>query len=150
MWIGYPKQNYYLALMYRWNIHTQKKFYLSYAWDRKKNCYIQKRGRFLTYTRNCEHKASVATVKSALKIPSRHNGIIPIKIKRHAIKGHMAYFISDQDSKKGKTYTSLMESITSKKEHMLMFLFQTTSNKHITFNKREYVGHPIELPIEDM
>ena len=40
----------------------------------------------------------------------------------------MAYFIRDQDSKKGKTPTdtSLMESITSKKKHMLMFSSQTT------------------------
>ena len=58
-------------------------------------------GRFLTYTRNCEQKANLAVVKSALKIPSRHNGVIPIKIKGYVIKGHMAYFISDQDSKKG-------------------------------------------------
>ena len=54
-------------------------------------------------------------------------------------------------SKKGKTpkYTPLMESITSKEEHMLMFSFQTTPKKHITFNKGEYVGH-LEPPTEDM
>ena len=33
-------------------IDVQKKFSLSYAWDKKKNCYIQKDGRFPTYTRN--------------------------------------------------------------------------------------------------
>ena len=82
-------------------IDVQKKFSLSYAWDRERNCYIQE-GRFPTYTRNCEQKANVANVKSAGKIPPRHNGIIPIMIKGHAIKGHMAYFISDQDSEKGK------------------------------------------------
>ena len=31
-------------------IGIQKKFSLSYAWDKEKNCYIQKDGRFLTYT----------------------------------------------------------------------------------------------------
>ena len=31
-------------------IDVQKKFILSYAWDKEKNCYIQKDGRFLTYT----------------------------------------------------------------------------------------------------
>ena len=31
-------------------IDFQKKFSLSYAWDREKNCYLQKNGRFLTYT----------------------------------------------------------------------------------------------------
>ena len=35
-------------------IDVQKKFSLSYAWDKEKNCYIQKDGRFPTYTRNCE------------------------------------------------------------------------------------------------
>ena len=35
-------------------IDIQKKYSLSYVWDKEKNCYIQKDGRFLTYTRNCE------------------------------------------------------------------------------------------------
>ena len=99
--IGYPKWNYYLASMYRKILPVS----LSYAWDREKNCYIQEEGRFLTYTRNCDQKANVAVVKSALKIPPRHNGTIPSKIKRHVIKGRTAYFISDQDPKKGKTLT---------------------------------------------
>ena len=64
-------------------INVKKKFSLSYTWDREKNCCIQKEGRFLTYTRNCEQKAIVAVVKSALNIPPRHNGLIPIKIKGH-------------------------------------------------------------------
>ena len=34
-------------------IDIQKKFSISYAWDKVKNCYIQKDGTFLTYTRNC-------------------------------------------------------------------------------------------------
>ena len=66
----------------------------------EKNCYIQKDGRFFTYTSNCEQKATTGIVKSTLKIPPRHNGIIPIK--GNTIKGHMAYFISDQDSTKEK------------------------------------------------
>ena len=32
-------------------INIQKKFSISYAWDKAKNCYIQKDGKFLTYTR---------------------------------------------------------------------------------------------------
>ena len=35
-------------------IHIQKKYSLSYAWDKEKNCYIQEAGKFLTYTVNCE------------------------------------------------------------------------------------------------
>ena len=82
-------------------IDIQKKFSLSYAWAKEKNCYKQKGGRFLTYTRNCEQIATIGIVKSTLKIPPRHNGIIPIKIKGITIKGHMAYFISDNDFTKG-------------------------------------------------
>ena len=83
-------------------IDVQKEFSLSYPWNKERNCYIQKDSRFLTYTRNCEQKATIGIVKSTLKIPPRHYGIIPIKIKGHTITGHMAYFISDQDSTKGK------------------------------------------------
>ena len=31
-------------------IDIQKKFSISYAWDKEKNCYIQRDGKFLTYT----------------------------------------------------------------------------------------------------
>ena len=72
-------------------IDIQKKFLLSYAWNTEKNCYIQRDGGFLTYTRNCELQATIGIVKSTLKVLPRHNGIIPIKIKSHTIIGHMAY-----------------------------------------------------------
>ena len=51
-----------------------------------------------------------------------------MKIKGHTIKGHMAYFICDWDSKKGRTptYTSLKEFIKSIEQHMLMFSSQIT------------------------
>ena len=76
--------------------------HLSDAWDKEKNCNIQKNGRFLTYTRNYKQKATIGILKSTLKIPPRHHGIVPIKIKGHTIKGHMAYFISYQDLRKRK------------------------------------------------
>ena len=50
-------------------IDMQRKFSLSYAWDKERNCYIQKEGKFLVYTSNCEHKATTGTVKLMLKIP---------------------------------------------------------------------------------
>ena len=50
-------------------IDIQKMFSLSYIWDKEKNCYIQRDGKFLTYTRNCEQKATMGIVKSSLKIP---------------------------------------------------------------------------------
>ena len=80
-------------------IDVQKKFSLSYTWD-KENCYIQKEGRFLTYTQNCEQKVTIGIVKSMLKIPPKHNGTVLIKIKGHSITGHTACFISNQESTK--------------------------------------------------
>ena len=43
----------------------------------------------------------IGIVKLTLKIPPRHNGVVPIKITGHTIKEHMAYFITDEDSTKG-------------------------------------------------
>ena len=83
-------------------IDIQNKFSLSYPWDKEKNCYIQKDGKFLTYTRNCEQISTIGIVKSSLKIPPRHNGVIPIKITGQPIKEHMAYFVTDDNSTKGR------------------------------------------------
>ena len=83
-------------------IDIQKKFSISYAWDMAKNCYIQRDGKFLTYARNCEQKATIGIVKSTLKVLLWHNGVVPIKITGQTIKKHMAYFITDEDSTKGR------------------------------------------------
>ena len=50
-------------------LDIQRKFSLSYTWVKEKNCYIQRDDKFLTYTRNCEQKATIGTFKSSLKIP---------------------------------------------------------------------------------
>ena len=71
-------------------INIQKKFSLSYAWGKEKNCYIQRNGKFLVYTHSGDHTATIGTVKSTLKILPRHNGVIPIKISGPIIKTHMA------------------------------------------------------------
>ena len=49
-----------------------------------------------------EQKATIGTVKSSLKIPPRNNGVIPIKITGPVIEGHMAYFITNDNSSKGR------------------------------------------------
>ena len=85
-------------------IDIQKKFSISYTWDKAKHCYIQKYGKFLTYTKDCEQKATICIVKSAFKILPRYNGVIPFKITGQAIKEHMAYFITDEDSTKGSDH----------------------------------------------
>ena len=50
-------------------INMQRKFSLSYAWDKERNCYIQKEGKFLVYTNNCEQKATIGTDKLMLQTP---------------------------------------------------------------------------------
>ena len=50
-------------------INIQRKFSLSYAWDKEKNCYIERDGKFLFYTHACDRMAAIGTVKSTLKIP---------------------------------------------------------------------------------
>ena len=98
-------------------INIPKKFSISYAWDKEKNCYIQKEGKFLTYTRNCKQKATIGIVKSTrnckqeatigivkltLKIPPWHNGVVPIKISGPIIEERVAYFITDDSTTKGR------------------------------------------------
>ena len=86
-------------------IDVQKKFSLSHEWDKGKNCYIQKDGRFLTYSQNCEQKVTIGIVKSTFKIPARHNGIIPIKIKGHSITGQTAYSLVIKNQQKARIPT---------------------------------------------
>ena len=63
----------------------------------------------------------------------------------------MAYFISEQDSKKGKDPNiHIIDGIHNiKGKTYATVLISNYTNKHIIFNKGEYVGH-LEPPIEDM
>ena len=83
-------------------IDMQRKFSLSYAWDKKRNRYIQKEGKFLVYTNNCEQKATIGTVKSMLKVLPQHNSVVPVTIMGPIIEEHMAYFITDNNTSKGR------------------------------------------------
>ena len=123
-------------------IDIQKKFSISYAWDSKKNCYIQRDGKFLTYTRKYEQKATISTVKLSLKIPPQHNGVIPIKITGPAIKDHMAYFITNENSTKGRgPNINIISGIHRiKGKTSVKILVTNYTNKHIKFNKGEYIG----------
>ena len=83
-------------------IDIQRKFSLSYVWDKERNCYIQRDGKFLVYAHACAHKTTIGTVKSTLRIPPQHNGVVPIKISGLIIETHMAYFLTDDSTPKGK------------------------------------------------
>ena len=73
-----------------------------------------------------------------------------MKIKGHTIKGYIAYFISDKKSKKGKDPNiHITDGIYNIKGITYVnVLISNYTNKHITFNKGEHVGH-LEPPIED-
>ena len=72
-----------------------------------------------------------------------------MKIKGHVIKGQTAYFISNQDSKKGKGHNiHIIDGIHNiKGKTYVKVLISKYTNKHITFNKEEYVGH-LEPPMD--
>ena len=80
-------------------------------------------------------------VKSSLKIPPTHNGVVPIKITGQTIKDHMAYFITDKNSTKGRdpniNIISGIHCIKGKTSVNVLVSYYT----NITFNKGEYVGH---------
>ena len=128
--------------------NIQRKFSLSYTRDKEKNCYIQKEGKFLTYTKNCEQKATLGTVKSTLKIPPQHNGVVPIKISGPIIEEQMAYFITDDNTTKGRDPNiNIINSIHKNKgKNSVNILVSNYINKHLTFHKGEYIGH-LELAI---
>ena len=94
---------------------------------------------------------TIGIVKSTPKILPRHKAITPITIKGHSITGHKAYFINDQDSTKGKdpniNFVNGIHNIKGKTSANI--LVSNYTNKHITFNKREYVGH-LGPTIEDI
>ena len=134
-------------------IDIQKKFSLSYTWDKNNQCYIQRNGKFLSFTHATTQKATIGTVKSTLKIPPRYNGIVPIKISRPSITTDTAHFIADDSTHKGKDPNiNIIEGIHKiKNRSTVNVIVSNYSNKHLTFHKGEYIGHlePLELkPID--
>ena len=111
-------------------------------WDKGKQLLHTRDGKFLTYIRNCEQKATIGIVKLTLKILPRHNGVVPIRITGQTIKEHMAYFITDKDSTKGRDpYISIINGIHNiKGKTSINVLVSNYTNKHIKFNKGEYIG----------
>ena len=119
-------------------IDIQKKFSLSYAWDKDKNCYIQWNGKFLVYTHCCNCTATIGTVKSTLKIPPRHNGVVPVKISGPLITTHMAYFLTDDSSPKGKdSNINIIDGIHKiKGRTSVNILVSNYTNKHHISQRR--------------
>ena len=94
--------------------------------------------------------ATIGTVKPTLKIPPRHNGVIPIKISGPIIKMHMAYFLTDDSTPKGKDLNiNIINGIHKiKGKTSVNILVSNYTNKHLTFHKGEYIGH-LQLAVLD-
>ena len=134
-------------------IDIQKKFSLSYTWDKDHQCYIQRNGRFLSFTHTITQKDTIGTVKSTLKIPPRHNGVVPIKISGPSITTDTAHFIADDSIHKGKDPNiNIIDGIHKIKDKSTVnVIVSNYTNKHLTFHKGKYIGHlePLELkPID--
>ena len=104
---------------------------------------IQQNGKFLAFTHANTHTATIGTVKSTLKIPPRHNGVVPIKISGPLITTHTAYFITDDSTPKGRDPNiNIIDGIHKIKDRTSVnILVSNYINKHLTFHKGEYIGH---------
>ena len=118
--------------------------------DKDKHCYIQQNGKFLAFTHVNNCTATIGTVKSTLKIPPRHNGVVPIKISGLLITTCTAHFIADDSTPKGRDPNiNIIDGIHKIKDRTsLNILVSNYTNKHLTFHKGEYIGH-LELIVLD-
>ena len=131
-------------------IDVQKKFPCHMPEIRKRTVTYRRMGDF-SPTLQTVNRRQLWDCQVNCQIPPRHNGIVPIKIKGHTITEHMAYFISNQDSTKGKDpKINIINSIHNiKGKTSVNILMSNYTNKHITFNKGEYIGH-LEPPTDEI
>ena len=125
-----------------WHQHT-KKVLIILCLGQRKNCYIQRNSKFLVYTHSHDCTATIGTVKSTLKIPPRHNAVIPIKISGPIIETHMAYFLTEDSTPKGRDPNiNIISGIHKiKGKTSVNILASNYTNKHLTFHKGKYIGH---------
>ena len=133
-------------------IDIQKKFSLSYAWDKDKNCYIQWNGKFLVYTQANTCMTTIGTVKSTLKIPPRHNDVVPVKVSGPLITTQMAYFLTDDSTLKGRDPNiNIIDGIHKiKGRTSVNILVSNYANKCLTFHKGEYIEHLKPVVLDSM
>ena len=76
---------------------------------------------------------------------------MPIKISRPIIEEQMAYFITDNNTSRGRDPNiNIINGIHKiRAEHLSTYLFSNYTNKHLTFHKGEYVGHLEPAVIDD-
>ena len=114
------------------------------------NGYIQWNGIFLAFTHTNTHTATIGTVKSTIKIPPRHNGVVPIKISGPLITTHMTYLLTDDSTPKGRNPNiNIIDGIHKIKDRTLVNnLVSNYTNKDLTFHKGEYIGHLVPAVLD--
>ena len=137
----------------------QKMIFYSASMSRKGTCYLTAGNWIDNYS--CREKAhswlapgtvnNITVIKSTLKIQPRHNGAIPIKSNGNYVRDHIAYFISNQHTKKGlDPYIHVIDSTYDIKGTSTLYIIVANyTNKHVTFNKGQYIGH-MEPCIDNM
>ena len=95
----------------------------------------------------------IGTVKSTLKILSRQNGVVPIRISGPLITTDTAHFITDDSTPKGRDPNiNIIDCIHKIKNRLTVnVIVSSYTNKHLTFHKGKYIGHlePLELHLTD-
>ena len=98
-------------------------------------------------------KPPLEPIKSTLKIPHRHNGVVPIKVSELLITTDTAHFVTDDNTPKGRDPNiNIIDGIHRIKDGSTVnVLVSNYTNKHLTCHKSEYLGHlePIELDSTD-
>ena len=86
-----------------------------------------------------------------LKIPPQHNGVVPIKISGPIIEEQMAYFITDNNTTKGRDPSiNIINGIHKIKGRTSVNIrVSNYTNKHLTFHKGKYVEHLEPAIIDD-
>ena len=90
-----------------------------------------------------KHPYNPPQPNSNSQITPSHNGVIPIKISGPLITTHMAYFLTDDNTPKGKDPNiNIINGIHKiKGKTSVNILVSNYTNKHLTFHKGKYIGH---------
>ena len=127
-------------------IDFQRKYQISYDWDKEKWCYIRHNGQFLCYMKDMESGINRVSVVKTICITPRHNGAIAVSITGHNIKTPTTCFIGSQ-----YTYpeVKLIDGVHDISHNVTLQVLVINSNQHVNFLKGMKIGH-LEPPINEL
>ena len=125
-------------------INIQRKFSLSYTWDKERNCYIQRDGKFLVYMHTCDCKATIGTVKSTLRISTLthwcHTKLRQVDLSLRNI-WHTSSEMTILQRERNPNINIISSIHKIKDKTSVNVLVSNYTNKHLMFKKAEYVRH---------